>query len=106
VTIVNASSRKAIALRIEVPVEEMARPERQARPIRSGRADLSESAEQKLVTLAKALTDRPGLKIDAGGRAIANVDRVRQMGMVRPAGQPCVVMERTGRRRRLSAFAW
>jgi len=41
----------------------------------AGRADLSESAEQKLVTLAKALTDRPGLKIDAGGRAIANVDR-------------------------------
>jgi hypothetical protein len=40
-----------------------------------GRADLSEAAQQKLVTLAKALTDRPGLKIDAAGRAIPEVDR-------------------------------
>ena len=40
-----------------------------------GHADLSEAAQQRLGTLAKALTDRPGLKIDAAGRAIPDVDR-------------------------------
>ncbi|HEX6137748.1 MAG TPA: DUF748 domain-containing protein [Casimicrobiaceae bacterium] len=40
-----------------------------------GRTELSEVAQQKLATLAKALTDRPGLRIDAAGRAIPDVDR-------------------------------
>jgi len=40
-----------------------------------GHADLSAAAQTKLRTLAKALNDRPALKIDAGGRAIPDVDR-------------------------------
>jgi uncharacterized protein involved in outer membrane biogenesis len=40
-----------------------------------GHAELSASAHDKLATLAKALNDRPGLKIDAAGRAIPDVDR-------------------------------
>ena len=40
-----------------------------------GHADLSQAAVTKLGTLAKALNDRPALKIDASGRAIADVDR-------------------------------
>ena len=40
-----------------------------------GRADLQASAETKLQTLAKALTDRPGIRIDVGGRAIPEADR-------------------------------
>lgn len=40
-----------------------------------GRADLSAAAEAKLGTLAKALADRPGLKLDATGRAIPDADR-------------------------------
>ncbi|HEX4942813.1 MAG TPA: DUF748 domain-containing protein [Usitatibacteraceae bacterium] len=40
-----------------------------------GSADLSAAALAKLTTLAKALTDRPGLKLDAAGRAIPDIDR-------------------------------
>jgi uncharacterized protein involved in outer membrane biogenesis len=40
-----------------------------------GRAELSEASRTKLATLAKALSDRPGLKIDASGRAVGDVDR-------------------------------
>jgi len=40
-----------------------------------GYADLSAAAHDKLATLAKALNERPGLKIDAAGRAIPDVDR-------------------------------
>jgi len=40
-----------------------------------GHADLSAAANDKLATLAKALNDRPGLKIDAAGRAIPDADR-------------------------------
>jgi hypothetical protein len=40
-----------------------------------GRADISPSTEAKLQTLAKALTDRPALKLDVAGRAPADVDR-------------------------------
>jgi len=40
-----------------------------------GRADITPSAEEKLQTLAKALSDRPALKLDVGGRAPADVDR-------------------------------
>ena len=40
-----------------------------------GHADLSQAAVAKLGTLAKALNDRPALKLDASGRAIADVDR-------------------------------
>jgi len=40
-----------------------------------GRADLSSPEEEKLGSLAKALTDRPGLKLDAAGRAVADIDR-------------------------------
>ena len=40
-----------------------------------GRADLSAAAQAKLETLAKALTDRPALKLDASGRAVPDVDR-------------------------------
>ncbi len=40
-----------------------------------GHADLSTQAEAKLVTLAKALADRPGLELDASGRAVPDVDR-------------------------------
>lgn len=40
-----------------------------------GRADLSASAEAKLRSLAKALTDRPGLRLDAAGRAVPDIDR-------------------------------
>ena len=39
-----------------------------------GRADVSAVAETKLRSLAKALNDRPGLKIDAAGRAAPDVD--------------------------------
>ena len=39
VTIVNATDRKQLQLRIEVPVEDMARPDRSDRSIRSGPAD-------------------------------------------------------------------
>jgi uncharacterized protein involved in outer membrane biogenesis/outer membrane protein OmpA-like peptidoglycan-associated protein len=40
-----------------------------------GHAELSEAAQAKLQTLAKALTDRPALKIDAAGRAVPDADR-------------------------------
>jgi len=40
-----------------------------------GRADLSSAAETKLRSVAKALTERPGLKLDAAGRAVPEVDR-------------------------------
>ena len=40
-----------------------------------GHAELSAAAHDKLATLAKALSDRPGLKIDAAGRAIPEADR-------------------------------
>ena len=40
-----------------------------------GRAEVTEPGQQKLVTLAKALAERPGLKIDATGRAIPDIDR-------------------------------
>jgi uncharacterized protein involved in outer membrane biogenesis len=40
-----------------------------------GHADLSAAAHAKLATLAKALNERPGLKIDATGRAIPDADR-------------------------------
>jgi len=40
-----------------------------------GRAEISPAAEAKLRPLAKALTERPGLKLDTGGRAIPDVDR-------------------------------
>jgi len=40
-----------------------------------GRADLSAAATEKLRALAKALNDRPGLKLDAAGRAIPDADR-------------------------------
>ncbi len=39
-----------------------------------GRADLSPPAEAKLQALAKALDDRPSLKLDAAGRAIPGLD--------------------------------
>jgi hypothetical protein len=40
-----------------------------------GRAELSAAALTKLGTLAKALADRPGLKLDATGRAVPEIDR-------------------------------
>ena len=40
-----------------------------------GRAQLSPATVEKLGTLAKALNDRPALKLDAAGRAIPDVDR-------------------------------
>ena len=40
-----------------------------------GHAEISTAAEAKLRSLAKALADRPGLKLDAAGRAIPEVDR-------------------------------
>jgi uncharacterized protein involved in outer membrane biogenesis len=40
-----------------------------------GRADLAATSEAKLETLAKALADRPGIHIDATGRAIPDIDR-------------------------------
>ena len=40
-----------------------------------GHAELSADSEIKLRSLAKALTDRPALKLDAAGRAIPDVDR-------------------------------
>jgi len=40
-----------------------------------GRAELREPALAKLDTLAKALADRPGIHVDAAGRAIPDVDR-------------------------------
>lgn len=40
-----------------------------------GHAELSAAAQAKLGTLAKALADRPALKIDATGRAIPDIDR-------------------------------
>jgi hypothetical protein len=40
-----------------------------------GRADVSAVAETKLRSVAKALNDRPGLKLDAAGRAAPDVDR-------------------------------
>lgn len=40
-----------------------------------GRADLSVDAQAKLRTLAKALADRPGLKMDVIGRAAPDADR-------------------------------
>jgi len=41
VTIVNAADRKPLRLTIEVPVEDMARPDRSDRSVRSGRSDRS-----------------------------------------------------------------
>ena len=40
-----------------------------------GDSDLSEDGEKKLGTLAKALDDRPGLKLEIGGRIDPNADR-------------------------------
>jgi uncharacterized protein involved in outer membrane biogenesis len=40
-----------------------------------GRAQLTVPAQAKLQSLAKALADRPGLKLDAAGRAIPDLDR-------------------------------
>jgi uncharacterized protein involved in outer membrane biogenesis len=40
-----------------------------------GHAEISAAAEAKLRSLAKALADRPGLKLDAAGRAVPEVDR-------------------------------
>ena len=40
-----------------------------------GHAELSPDAETKLRSLAKALADRPGLRLDAAGRAIPDADR-------------------------------
>jgi uncharacterized protein involved in outer membrane biogenesis len=40
-----------------------------------GHAELSSDAEAKLRSLAKALADRPALKLDAAGRAVPEVDR-------------------------------
>src|SRR5205823_8010284 len=40
-----------------------------------GRAEISTAAETKLRSLAKALADRPGLKLDAAGRAVPEIDR-------------------------------
>ena len=40
-----------------------------------GHAELSAAAQAKLQTLARALTDRPALKIDAAGRADPDADR-------------------------------
>ena len=40
-----------------------------------GRVELSAPAEAKLQSLAKALTDRPALKLDVAGRAVPDVDR-------------------------------
>lgn len=40
-----------------------------------GRAELTPAAIGKLTTLAKALADRPALKLDAAGRAIPDADR-------------------------------
>ena len=40
-----------------------------------GLAELTPDAETKLRTLAKALADRPALKLDAAGRAVPDVDR-------------------------------
>lgn len=40
-----------------------------------GRAELTPAAVARLATLAKALADRPALKLDAAGRAIPDVDR-------------------------------
>ena len=40
-----------------------------------GHAELAAAARTKLETLAKALTDRPALKLDASGRAVPDVDR-------------------------------
>ncbi|HET7402095.1 MAG TPA: hypothetical protein VFJ62_09950, partial [Usitatibacter sp.] len=39
-----------------------------------GLAVLTPASEQKLATLAKALADRPHVKLDAAGRAVAEVD--------------------------------
>lgn len=41
----------------------------------AGRATLGPEAQKRLETLAKALTDRPGLKVDLGGRVDAEQDR-------------------------------
>jgi uncharacterized protein involved in outer membrane biogenesis len=40
-----------------------------------GRAEIDPAAEEKLQTLAKALADRPALRLDAAGRAIPDKDR-------------------------------
>ncbi|HKP66571.1 MAG TPA: DUF748 domain-containing protein, partial [Casimicrobiaceae bacterium] len=40
-----------------------------------GRNDISAAAEVKLRSLAKALADRPALKLDATGRAVPDLDR-------------------------------
>ena len=40
-----------------------------------GHSDISAAAEAKLRSLAKALADRPALKLDATGRAVPDVDR-------------------------------
>jgi uncharacterized protein involved in outer membrane biogenesis len=40
-----------------------------------GRADLEAAAEAKLETLSKALADRPGIRIEAAGRAVPEIDR-------------------------------
>jgi uncharacterized membrane protein len=41
----------------------------------AGHAEISAAAEAKLRSLAKALADRPGLKLDAAGRAVPELDR-------------------------------
>ncbi|MDE2360624.1 MAG: DUF748 domain-containing protein [Betaproteobacteria bacterium] len=40
-----------------------------------GHAELAAAAESRLETLARALTDRPALKLDVSGRAVPEVDR-------------------------------
>ncbi|MGE5090236.1 MAG: DUF748 domain-containing protein, partial [Candidatus Levyibacteriota bacterium] len=40
-----------------------------------GQAELTAAAQAKLETLAKALTDRPALKLEASGRVVPDVDR-------------------------------
>ena len=40
-----------------------------------GRAELSAPADAKLQSIAKALTDRPALKLDIAGRAVPDIDR-------------------------------
>lgn len=44
-------------------------------PFEPGRATIPAAGEEKLRSLAKALADRPGLKLDIGGRVDAETDR-------------------------------
>lgn len=71
-----------------------------------GRAALTPAAEAKLTSLAKALADRPGLKLDAMGRAIPDVDgeglrrasleqamRIRKQKDLSAAGKPAPALD-------------